>query len=259
MQCAIVRDALAKGPRCDCTGADLPQCRVGGVLMTSPPASCKVLDLAATRDQYFQTQYSPLDLASSDGKVTRDATLRDLGYAIAKSEAELRQAYGADAPVGAISYWRMQQCLADESGRRVAGRKYLGREDLVRDGNYAGKPLLGGAALAGRMPAGLVRMVPVLGDRLMGPELLLLVILLVLVGISWGLAASVARQGRGAYRRSLEARLAAARRAPPAGGPAAAALVVDKQRAKVFDYEAQGYCMRDYRKKLGMPPGQACA
>ena len=261
--CDIVRDALSKAGQCACDGSEaskaLAQCTVDGKLLAGPPAACSVFNLAGRRDLYFKTQYSPADLLAGDATV-RQKVLANIGASIDQNRAAVLAAYGPDAPVDDITYWRMQRCLASKDGRAGAfGNTYIDRQTLQAQASYAPQPVIGGRLLEGRVPPALTRLLPVAADRIMNPSLMMAVILIIVLAVLWVLVLKV-RKGHGdAYAAGVRARVAAEEKANLDNpfGYLGSPYVVDKKdeaREKVLEYEARGYDMSAYREKLGMPP-----
>jgi hypothetical protein len=193
--CEIARDALRDGNKCGCDGSEasksMPQCTVDGKLLTQPPAACSVLALATRRDQYFQMQYDPR--TAFENSDLRNRILANIGADVEAAEDKVEKAYGAGAPVGDISYWRMQKCLANADGSPGDfGNKRIDRATLRERGSYGPQPVIGGSFIAGRVPSGLTSLLPVRTDRVMNPSLMFVVLLIVILAVLSGLVSAVA-------------------------------------------------------------------
>lgn len=261
--CDLTRDALDNATKCACPDSNLAQCK--GV--TETPPSCAVWKLADYRDTYFKWQYNPADLLSHNASSVRKAKLEDLGADIVAQENILKSHYGDDAPVDELEYWKMQRCLRSSGPADGAsdqyGKEYVNRPVLQAEAGYAPQPLFGGKTLEGKLPASATGLVPVMADRFVNADLALILILIILIAVLWGLIASVSKWRKGAYQRNLKAKVARVHKeqAHDKWGfldPTVQEDPKDKWRLMIPQYEAQGYCMKEYRQKLGMPPGPDC-
>lgn len=258
--CDIARDALKNANLCVCgPGVDLeenPQCK--GV--AAPPATCAALQLARNNDLYFNWQYAPGNVLDSTNSVLRKAKLANLGAIIEKNKQDVRAQYGQDAPVDDFTFWRMQRCLENASGTPgLSGNTYIDRYSLQTNAEYKPPHLIGGETLTGRLPNSVTSAVPVMMDRLMNPTLLLVVILVILIAVVLGLMRGVSKWKSGSYQRRIAAKVDTEKRLqennPYAylGDDMFQVNKADEIRLKVPQYEAEGYCMKAYRQKLGMP------
>lgn len=264
--CDIARDALSKSNQCVCDGSEASktkaQCTVDGKLITEPPASCSVLTLASRRDLYFKTQYDPA--TALKGGSLRKKILANIGADIELEEKKVKQAYGDDAPVDDISYWRMQRCLVNKDGTRgTFNNRYVNRETLEEKSSYAPQPAIGASFLKGRIPAKLTNLLPVLTDRLMDPSLMVVVLLIIMLIILWVLITKAIAGKRAKYMSTVRSRVDKVKEEnldnPFAYlGDSYEESKSDDLRLKIPEYEARGYCMAAYRKKLGMPSGPNC-
>lgn len=254
--CDMVRDALAAAPACGCPNPNKPQCK--GV--SGPPPECSVFKLATHRDIEFDWQYDPASLFSSSERTTRQKKLADIEGDIKADEATLEGKYGTSAPVGDVSWWRMQRCLINTDGKPGGnfGHKYVGRQDMQAAG-YAPYPLVGGSTLETQAPVALTNAVPVLMDRGLNADLMVIVIFVLLVIIFAVLMYKAYKWSQDEPARKAAAKAAERTKreaSDPFKGTSFESWPTDpneKWRALIPVYEAQGYDMCAYRKRLGMP------
>lgn len=231
----------------------------------TPPPDCYTTDLATKRDMYFQTKYAPSGLISG---ISRDIRAKELGIlqtSINTDSAQLKTKYGADAPTG-VSWNEFTQCLWRPDGSRGGphNNKYFERNDLVSLG-YQPQPLFGAAILEGKIPPTLTNKIPVWLDRVFNPALAVVVIFLLLAVVlavlvykarKWAQQAPErAAAAKEAWRKKMEAH-------DPYRGTPFETYPADpntKWEQLIPVYEAEGFCMEEYRKKMGMPVTDHCA
>jgi len=200
---------------------------------SSPPADCYVTDLAAKRDMYIQTKYSPTGLVSGTALDIRSKELSILEADINADIARIQAKYGSDAPAN-ISWNDFTHCLWNPDGSRGGPHKnvYFGRDDLTSLG-YQPQPIFGATTLEGRLPTSLTNSIPVWVDHIFNPDLAAVFIFAILVIL---FAVLIYKAYKRAHPPDPEARW----------------------KNLVSVYEAQGYDMCEYRKKLGMPLKDKC-
>lgn len=157
-----------------------------------PPPACLVLDLASKRDLYFQAKYTPANFLTPQ---VREKELAVLANDIAVDVAALESRYGAAAPVGGVTWRALPGCLWSPAGGPGGPNRntHFERDDLTALG-YQPQPALGGAALAGRLPAALTQAVPVGLDRVLNPDLAVVVIFVLLAALLAALLLRARRQ-----------------------------------------------------------------
>jgi hypothetical protein len=259
--CDMVRDAMAAQPQCGCPDPNKPQCK--GI--TNPPIACSVFNLASHRDVEFQWQYDPTSLFSDTQRKLREKKLADIEGDIQKDEELLQTQYGAAAPVDQISWWRMQRCLMSPNGQPGGNfkHKYVGRQDMETAG-YTPYPLFGGSMFEGDIPAQISNALPVYVDRIINSDLMIIIIFVLLVAIFAILIYKAYEwdQGEPAREAAVKAaQLVKDESKDPYRGTSFKSWPTDpneKWKTLIPVYEAQGYCMKDYRKKLNMQPGPEC-
>ena len=233
---------------------------IGGQCSGSSPApDCFVTDLASKRDMYFQTKYSPSGLVSSTARAVRNQQLGILSSDIAADDGRIRAKYGPDAPAD-ISWNDFTSCLWHADGSRGGphGNRYFTREDLVSLG-YQPRPLFGAAALEGQLPRGLTDPVPVWVDRALNPDLAVILIFVILVVVFAVLMLNAYRWTQRAPDREMAAKKAWRAKMEEhdpyrySAFPSYPSDPNAKWKALVPIYEAEGYDMCSYRKRLGMP------
>lgn len=265
----LTRRALDESSKCNCPAEGNAACV--GVL--EPPASCLVGQLAHIQDLLFAHKYR-VDFKTP--AEARRAEVADIEEDVKHLEGQVAAAFpdccaapGAGKPTvrgSDFQYWKMQRCLLFPDGTKApGGQRYVSRETLKAQLRYAPKPLIHVKALDGKLAPQYTDLVPIMADRVMNPELVLVVILLVLIGVVWGLLSSVSKWKRAKYFQGIrdrDAAIEAAEAADPwryeTGTPSFTVDPNDKWRLLVPQYEAQGYCMKEYRRKLGMPEGPDC-
>ncbi|GFR89416.1 hypothetical protein ElyMa_002542500 [Elysia marginata] len=231
---------------------------------SSPPPECRVLDLATKRDLYIQTKYSPSGFASKTARDVRNKELAIIQSNIDDDVKALQSKYGADAPIDGITWNALTECLWAPNGTPGGPNhnKYFKRNDLVALG-YQPQPALGHAAQK-KLPLALTSHIPIWMDHAFGPDLAVIVIFGFLLVIFAALLYSTYKWSKAAPQREMAA--AAARRAKneahdPYQGTAFESFPDDpnsKWKSLIPIYEAQGYCMEAYRKKLGLPIAEHC-
>ena len=155
---------------------------VGGACASkNPPPGCAVTDLATKKDIYFRTQFEPKNAFTAAGRLVRRRELAVIRSDISDDVAKVRRAYGA-APD--IAWNDFTSCLWDPSGLPGGphGNIYFGRDDLSSLG-YQPRPVLSAKFLEKRVPAALTNQIPVYLDRVLSPELAVVVIFVLLVVI----------------------------------------------------------------------------
>jgi len=214
---------------------------------------------------YFQTRYGPSGFVSETARDIRNKQLGILQGDIDDDAAQIESKYGKGAPSD-ITWNDFTECLWSPDGSRGGphGNEYFERNDL-RSLGYQPQPLFGAAALEGQLPRALTEPVPIWVDHAFNPDLAVIVIFGLLIVVFAALMYS-------AYRWTLKApeRKAAAETAWRAEKekhdpyrntkfPSYPGDPNSKWEALIPVYEAEGYDMCSYRKKLGMPLGKRCA
>lgn len=253
--CEITRQAVREAPQCACPNDKLIACRDVAVA----PDSCTVFKIAEYQEKLFNEQYSP-----GKSSTVRKATLTNLATDIKSQEQILQDAFGKGISASDCQYWKMQRCLSNANGSKNGfGRTYIGRQELETVG-YAPAPIIHASFLDQKLPPNLTDLVPIMVDRVMNPELAIVVILVIIIGILWALIASVSKWKKGAYARNIRRRDKEIEQKEASDpwkfmSPTYVEDPNDKWRLLIPQYEAQGYCMEAYRKKLGMPEGPKCS
>jgi len=274
MACDLLRRAAQDANKCGCKLPPKEDTRAQCQGLSRLPSSCDYWALAGRRDQLFKVQYGldSLPWADSATKKAYQLTIQNLQSDISMIEAKLKASFPkiTDADLADVGYWKTQRCLLDSTGQTrhnaMTGetQKYYGRRELQEAG-YQPDPLVKLAVPASlKMPQQVTGLVPVLADRLAAPEYVVLLLLLVLVVAAIALGVSANRWKKDKYLRAIrkrEDRIEEYEAHDPwakLGMPALQLDPNDKLREMVPQYEKQGYCMTQYRKKLGMPLGPQC-
>lgn len=272
MACNALRTAIADANKCGCKlpGDNRLQCRG----LTEVPPSCVLWELAQRQDNLFQVNAQSRvrglnPFASKIDRLAHQKAVTNLKVDVEKLKGEAKKAFPelSDADLDDLQYWKMQRCLINADGDPAVtpngSRKFVGRTRLQTTG-YSATPLINvPVPKAAKLPESVARLVPVAADRVAPPEIILLIILLVLVAVALGLYSThkhaERKRRREAYMQGLRAHDAsiAAREAndpwAKLGSPTYQVDPNDHLRELVPQYEARGYCMAAYRKKLGMP------
>ncbi len=179
-KCDILRDGVRARMNADACGG------------ASPPAGCSVLTRASDADALFYYTYGG-PLAGAARAEAADLIRGD----VAAAEARIRAAYGPGAPAD-LSWYDLTLCLWNPEGLPggLYQRKYFGRRDLEGLG-YKPAPILGGAALEGRLPPALTDAVPVWLDRAVNPDLAVVLVFLLLLLVFAGLLRAAYRSEKG--------------------------------------------------------------
>jgi hypothetical protein len=222
------------------------------------------MDLATKRDMYIQTKYSPSGLVSGTTRDIRNKELAILQNDIDDDIKQLQAKYGADVPTD-LTWNDLTECLwnPDGSPGGTHNNKYFKRDDLTTLG-YQPQPVLGAATLEGKLPSTLTGRVPIWVDHAFNPDLAVIIIFAFLIIIFAVLMYNAYKWTKMAPEREAAAK--AARRTEmeahdPYKGTPFESYPADpnsKWEALIPVYEAQGYCMEAYRKKLGMPVTDHC-
>jgi len=231
---------------------------------SSPQADCAIMQLLAKKDMYIQTKYSPSGLASGTARDIRTKELSILQGDINALTKQIQDKYGASAPVD-LTWDDLTECLLHPDGSRGGGHnnKYFERNDLTSLG-YQPQPVVGAATLEGKLPATLTQGVPVWMDHAVNPDLAVILIFALLVIIFAVLMYTASKWEKKAPARTASAKAAWRTKMEahdPYKGTAFESYPSDpdaKWKALIPVYEAQGYCMEAYRKKLGMPVTDHC-
>jgi hypothetical protein len=250
-KCDVLRAGAAVAMRANACAGDAPE------------VDCYVTDTATKRDMLFRTKYSPAGLLS--GSAVRNKELEVLQGDIAANSSRLRSKYGDAAPVNA-GWVDFTRCLWNADGSRGGphGNVFFDRDDLVALG-YQPQPLFAVSALKGRLPSSLTRRVPVWFDRIFDPDLAVVFLFLVVAALLVTILFKVHRWSKGKVAREAAAKEFTRRRleaSDPFRGTRFESFPADpddRWRRLVPAYEAEGYCMEDYRKKLGMPVTSRCS
>lgn len=272
MACDLLRRSMRDANKCVCKPPPKKDPRAQCQGLTKLPDSCLFWELANRRDQLFKMQYS-FDSVPWADEVTKKAytlKLQDMHSGIAHIEAKLKLAFPdiTDEDLAGVEYWKLQRCFLNDGGmprhNAMTGtsRKYFGRADLQSAGYVPDSVVDLAVPSVLKMPQQVTDMMPVLGDRLAAPEYVILMILLVLTAVAIALGVSVYRRKGGKHARGPGKRGKTSESRGTSDPWANMGMTLDdpddKLRELVPQYESRGYCMTQYRKKLGMPPGPPC-
>ncbi len=253
--CDVVRDAVAQSHLCACPNDKLPQCK--GV--TKAPPKCSVFHVAKLQDTKFKWKYTldPLK-AQKLSQIDKD---------IEKDAITLKLIYGIELSPEDLEWWKMQRCLINKKTGAKGGQfanKYLERQDLELLG-YSPTPIIGGDFMFTALPDKVLRTIPVAWDRFLNPAMMiffLIILLCVIFGIFYVLVRNTLRRKQKSKQHQMEIkRFIKEKEQDPYIHTSFESWPADPNKEwkdLIPVYEAQGYCMADYRKKLGMPPGPNC-
>jgi len=265
--CTTMRAAMAQSRKCRCPDKSLPHC--DGI--ESPPGLCSVFKLANDRDIRFNWAYGLEGLQASEAVYQAKQTniehnIEEQGNILRKQEPGSREPGSHQRlDLDDVSWKNMQWCLLSPDGRPSGqfAHTHIKRQDLALEG-YKPRPLIGGDKFYGTLPPAVTDIVPIYMDRFMNPDLLLLLLLIVLLTVL-GLLVYTSRQWarKCLIRKAVKKRMTreALEDSDPFKGTGFESWSADpneKWKALVPIYEAENYCMKEYRKKLGMPPGPNC-
>lgn len=251
--------------KCDILRAGAAATMSASACSGSPPqADCAVMQLLAKKDMYIQTKYSPSGLASGTARDIRTKELSIIQGDIDALTAQIQAKYGKDAPVD-LTWNDLTECLWNSDGGPggTHNNKYFKRDDLMTLG-YQPQPALGAATLEGKLPSTLTGGVPIWVDHALNPDLAVIIIFAFLIIIfavlmynayKWTQKAPEREAAaKAAWRTEMEAH-------DPYKGTSFESYPADpdsKWKTLIPVYEAEGYCMEAYRKKLGMPVTDHC-
>lgn len=229
--------------KCDIVRAGARAVLSGACAGDAPPLACAVTDAATKRDFLFKTKYDPSGLLTPTDRQVRQKELGIIQDDLAGDEVDMQRKFGLHAPVD-ISWADFTSCLWNPDGRPGGPHEneYFRREDLTSLG-YTPRPLVGGRVFADTAALRPLRgSVPVWLDRFVNPGLAIVLVFAFIVLVFGALLYAAYRSGH-------------AGEAPAANDTSRRA----KATAIIHKYEKAGYCMEEYRKKVGLPVTDKCA
>jgi hypothetical protein len=254
--------------KCDIlrAGAAATASKAAGCDGATPQTDCSVMALLAKKDMYIQTKYDPSGLVSKTDRLVRTKVLSNLQGDINTLTDQIQSRFGKEVPASDLSWGSLTECLLNPDGSPGGGfgNKYYRRNDLESLG-YQPRPALGAATLQGKIPAKLTQAIPVWMDHVVNPDLAVILVFAILIIIFGVLMYNAYNWQKGAPAREAAAktaRQAKMEESDPYKGTAFESYPSDpdtKWKSLIPIYEAQGYCMEAYRKKLGMPVTDSCA
>lgn len=232
----------------------------------NPADFCATGQLATRYDMAFNHKYLPKGFASADARATRLKQMQIDNTAIDDFKQELEQSFGSKAggvpedQLG-ISWFDMTKCMGNSNGKPWGAdrTKYPTRKDLYAVG-YSSNPLIGSATtLQGKTPAWAPPLVPIWMDRIMSPDLAVLVIFVLLVIIFGVLIYSAYRWKAGKTTRAAVAKekeKEAQEGLDPFRGQGAESYYTRQAKIRNFveSREKLGFDMSQYRISYNLPP-----
>jgi hypothetical protein len=231
--------------------------------VSAAPGYCLVgsQGLAARYDQAFNDKYNPGGFLTADRRQVREKELQiDPAAESALLSSLQREFPNVPASQLGSSWFDISNCKINADGSPGGHdlTRYPTRNDLVLLG-YQPNPIIGTTALSGKVPQWSLPLIPIWMDRMMQPELAVVVIFVFLVIIFAAIIYSAYRWAKGAPTRSAIARnkmLIASEDTDQYRGTAFPSWPdpYKKVRQYIEAQERTGYDMSQWRKKYSLPP-----
>lgn len=231
--------------------------------VSAAPGYCLVgsQGLAARYDQAFNDKYNPAGFMTADRRQVREKEMQiDPTAEAALLQTLQREFPNVPASQLGSSWFDISSCMIKPDGSPAGSdnTRYPTRKDLVLLG-YKPNPIIGTTALTGKVPQWSPPLIPIWMDRIMQPELAVVVIFVLLVIIFAAIIYSAYRWAKGASTRAAIARnkmLIEYEDTDPYRGTAFPSWPDPNKKIRQY-IEAQeraGHNMDAYRKKYDLPP-----
>ena len=252
--------------KCDIIRAGAAATISGKCSGSSPVPECYITDLATKRDMHFRTKYSPSGFISGTARDIRNKKLNIIQGDINGDISQIKSTkYGKDAPTD-ITWNDFTECRWNSNGLKGGphGNEYFKRADLTSLG-YKPQPLFDVSSLKDRLPHVLTESIPIWIDHAFNPDLAVIIIFMILVVIFAVLIYNAYQWTRKAPEREAAAKSAwqtEMEKHDPYKNTKFSSYPSNpdsKWEDLIPVYEAEGYNMCSYRKKLGMPLKGHCS